>query len=163
MELADALPRQAAVVELQDVPDVYRDCADLLGPHVVFSLHGAMATADFQPVYDGGDGRLEDGQHGGSVVGSAFSPRRLPRVTRAQRAQVSFHTLTKSRAKTQALTFCSGERSQLSFGDDNFNSVQSENFSLNKTVSLCSVSLPNMAQSGRPWPFLCKAVQLGWC
>lgn len=35
-----------------------------------------------------------------------------------------------------------------------FSSVQSRNFSLNRIVSLCSVTLPNMAQSGRPCPFL---------
>lgn len=33
-------------------------------------------------------------------------------------------------------------------------SLQSWNFSLNRVVSLCWVSLPNTAQSGRPWPFL---------
>lgn len=33
-------------------------------------------------------------------------------------------------------------------------SLQSRNFSLNRVVSLCWVSLPNTAQSGRPWPFL---------
>lgn len=33
-------------------------------------------------------------------------------------------------------------------------SLQSTNFSLNRVVSLYWVSLPNTAQSGRPWPFL---------
>jgi len=33
-------------------------------------------------------------------------------------------------------------------------SLQSRNFSLNRVVSLCCVSRPKTAQSGRPWPFL---------
>lgn len=77
MEMADALARQAAVVELQDVPDVHRGRADLLSPHVVLGLHGAVAAADIRPVQDGANGRLEDGQHQGGVVRPALSPRGL--------------------------------------------------------------------------------------
>lgn len=56
-------------------------------------------------------------------------------------------------------TFCSGTSSPPSLGVGDFTSVQSMNFSLNKIVSLCSVSLPNIAQSGRPWPFLWAGTQ----
>lgn len=57
--------------------------------------------------------------------------------------------------KSQMFTFCSGTISPPpSFGVGDFASAQSTNFSLNKMVSLCSVSRPNTAQSGRPWPFL---------
>lgn len=123
-----------------------------------------MATPNIDPIDDGRYGCLEDGQHQGSVVRSAFLPRCLLRITREQRAQFNFNTPTKDKRKDTSLrwtfTFWSGTTSLLSFGDDNFDSLHSENFSLNKMVSLCSVSLPNMAQSGRPWPFLFKTVQI---
>ena len=53
-----------------------------------------------------------------------------------------------------SVTFGS-DRSSLLVGLGVFlESFQSWNFSLNRVVSLYWVSLPNTAQSGRPWPFL---------
>ena len=56
VELADALAWQTTVVKLQDVPDFYRHCADLLNPHVVLRLHRAVTPAHIHPVHNSGNG-----------------------------------------------------------------------------------------------------------
>lgn len=67
VKLADALARQAAVVELQDVPHLHRQRADLVAPPIL-RLHQAVAPAHVEPVQSGGDGSLVEGQHQGGVV-----------------------------------------------------------------------------------------------
>lgn len=68
MKLADALARQAAVVELQDVPHLHRQCADLVAPPLL-CLHQAVAPAHTEAVQSGADGPLMAAQHQGGVVG----------------------------------------------------------------------------------------------
>lgn len=90
MELADALARQTAVVKLQDVPDVHRHRDDLLGPHVVLALHGAVTSSHVYTVQDGGNGRLEHGQHQVGVVGPALAARCLLGRSQVKRKNSSF-------------------------------------------------------------------------
>ena len=67
VELPDALTRQAAVVELQDVPHLHGQRADLVAPPIL-CLHQAVAPAHVEAVQFGADGRLVEGQHQGGVV-----------------------------------------------------------------------------------------------
>lgn len=53
MELADALPRQTAVIKLQDVPDIHRHRADLLDPHAVLCLHWPVTAAHIHSFQNG--------------------------------------------------------------------------------------------------------------
>jgi len=79
VELADALARQAAVVELQDVPHLHAHRADLQRAQAVLPVaHGTVAPPHVAPVQHGGDGRLQHGQHEAGVVRAAlgFSGRR---------------------------------------------------------------------------------------
>lgn len=68
MKLPDALVRQAAVVELQDVPHLHRQCADLAAPPLL-CLHQAIAPAHIEAVQSGADGPLMAAQHQGGVIG----------------------------------------------------------------------------------------------
>lgn len=68
MKLADALARQAAVVELQDVPHLHRQRADLVAPPLL-CLHHAVAPAHIEAVQPGADRPLMAVQHQGGVVG----------------------------------------------------------------------------------------------
>lgn len=55
VELPNALSRQAAVVKLQDVPNLHRQGANLIVPPVLH-LHQAVATAHVGAVQPGADG-----------------------------------------------------------------------------------------------------------
>lgn len=81
MELTDALPRQAAVVKLQDVPHLHSQGADLITSPIV-RLHQTVAPAHVEPVQYGADGTLMNRQHEGGTVrtGMAEGGRILCRV-----------------------------------------------------------------------------------
>lgn len=62
VELANALAWQAAVVELQDVPDLHCQSADLVAAPLL-CLHQAVAPAHIEAIQNGADGCLMEGQH----------------------------------------------------------------------------------------------------
>lgn len=67
MKLSDALARQSAVVELQDMPHLHHQRADLIAPPLL-SLHQAVAPPHIEPIQSGADGPLMEGQHQGGIV-----------------------------------------------------------------------------------------------
>lgn len=68
VELANALARQPAVVELQDVPHLHRQCADLVSAPLL-GLHQAVAPPHIKAVQSAADGHLVAAQHQGGVTG----------------------------------------------------------------------------------------------